>query len=292
MKVSCSWITGSLCVLLFTFVFAAPSAAQKITVDELVAKHRDSIGSKEKLESVKERLALGTSEFESKFPSKTAKGKAVVASRGEDYMFLVSLGSQEYPFEKIGFFSNRVSLPWVTAGTRSPLGAFVAEHEKMLTNGVFTGAISNSWALLNPTLYNAKTKIAGKRKVDGRDAHVLEFWPRGMDSAEFTIMMYFDTESFRHVRTEYRHTINPSQDTFGTLGRQAGVRQSLIESFADFKTVDGLTLPYSYNAHYTTESNNGTFEFFWRLALQQHLVNPNLAPNFFTFEPKSEKPVQ
>jgi hypothetical protein len=274
---------------LVTIVISAHAIrAQKMTVEELISKHRDSIGTAEKLSSVKERMGMGLSEFESKFPSRKANGKAIVASRGDDYMFLVSLSSQEYPFEKIGYFSNKVNLPFVSAGARSPLGAFISEHEKMLTTGVFTGTISGAWPLLDSDMSNAKLKLAGKRKAADRDAYVLEYWPKGMDSAEFTIILFFDTESFRHVRTEYRHTINPSQDTFGTLGRQAGVRQSLVETFSDFKTVDGLTLPYAYNAHYTTESNSGTYEFFWRLNLQQYLLNPNLAANFFTFDTKAK----
>ncbi len=287
MKSFYSRITGAICILSLTLVFAGAALAQKMTTDELVAKHRASIGTTDKLASVKERVAMGLSEFESKLPSKKASGKAVIASRGKDYMFLVSLSSQEYPFEKIGFFGNRVNLPWVTPGARSPLGAFIADHEKMLTDGAFTGSLSGGWALLDREMNGAKLKIAGKKKVDDRDAHVLEFWPKGMDSSEFTIRMFFDAETFRHVRTEYRRTINPSQDTFGKLGRQAGVRQSLTESFGDFKTVDGLTLPYSYNAHYTTESNSGTFEFFWRVTLQQYLINPNLDAKFFTFDKKS-----
>ncbi len=275
-------------IFIFSMVLISAHAirSQKLTVDELVSKHRASIGASDKLDAVKEQMAMGVSEFESKLPSKKANGKAVIASRGDDYMFLFSLSSQEYPFEKIGYFANRVSLPFVTAGARSPLGAFISEHEKMLTTGVFTGTISGAWPLLDDDLNNAKTKLAGKRKVDGREAYVLEYWPKGMDSAEFTILMFFDAESFRHVQTEYRHTINPSQDTFGKLGRQAGVRQSLIENFSDFKTADGLTLPYAYNAHYTTESNSGTYEFFWRFAVQQYLLNPNLAADFFTFETK------
>jgi maltooligosyltrehalose synthase len=287
MKIFYSRITGALCVLSLALILATSTLAQKMTVQELVSKHLESIGTKEKLDAVKERMAIGISEFESKFPSKKTNGKAVIASRGDDYMFLVSLNSQEYPFERIGYFQNRVNLPWVTAGTRSPLGTFVAEHEKMLTTGVFTGTLSGAWALQDENLNGAKTKLAGKKKVDDREAYVLEFWPKGMDSAEFTIRMFFDTETFRHLRTEYRHVINPSQDTFGRLGRQAGVRQGLTETFSDFKTVDGLTLPYKYDAHYTTESNSGTYEFFWRLALQQHLLNPNLDANFFTFEKKS-----
>jgi hypothetical protein len=280
-------------IFVFSAVLISVQAilAQKVTVEELISKHRDSIGASDKLAALKGRMAMGLSEFESKFPSKKTNGKAVIASQGDDYMFLVSLNSQEYPFEKIGYFSNKVNLPFVTAGARSPLGAFISEHEKMLTTGVFTGTMSGAWPLLDTDMRNAKTKLTGKRKVNGREAYVLEYWPKGMDSAEFTILMFFDTENFRHVQTEYRHIINPSQDTFGKLGRQAGVKQSVIESFGDFKTVDGLTLPYAYNAHYTTESNSGTYEFFWRLTIQQYLLNPTLGANFFTFEAKPKSNV-
>lgn len=287
MKYVCMRALCSIFVFSAVLFSAHAISAQKMTVEELISKHRDSIGPSDKLAAVKERMGMGLSEFESKLPSKKTNGKAVIASRGDDFMFLVSLNSQEYPFEKIGYFANRVSLPYVSAGARSPLGAFIAEHEKMLTTGVFTGAMSGAWPLLDPELNGAKTKLAGKKKVGDRDAYVLEYWPKGMDSAEFTIRMFFDAETFRHLRTEYRHVINPSQDTFGTLGRQSGVRQSLVETFGEFKTVDGLTLPYSYDAHYTTESNSGTFEFFWRLALQQYLLNPNLDANFFTFDKKA-----
>jgi hypothetical protein len=277
-------VVCSLFVLSTILVSSQAITAQKITLEDLVSKHRASIGTKQALASVKARMAMGLSEFESKLPSRKATGKAVITSRGEDFMFLVSLLSQEYPFEKIGYFGNRISLPFVTAGTRSPLGAFVAEHEKMLTTGVFTGAMSGAWPLLQDGMNEARTKLAGTRKVNDRDAYVLEFWPKGMDSAEFTILLFFDAENFRHVRTEYRHTINPWQDTFGKLGRQGGLRQSLVESFGDFKTVAGLTLPYGYDAHYTTESADGTYEYFWRLKLTQYLLNPNLDANFFTFD--------
>ncbi len=285
MKSFCDRFTGSVCVLALAVVFAGWALAQKMTADELISKHRASIGTKEKLDSIKERMAIGLSEFESKLPSIKTNGKALVASRGQDFMFLVSFNSREYPFEKIGLFSNRINLPWVAPGARSPLGAFVADHEKMLSDRVFTGSISGAWTLLDPKM-NAQVKLGGKKKIEGREAYGLEYWPKGVNSSEFTILMYFDAETFRHVRTEYRHVINPGQDTFGRLGRQAGVRQTLIENFGDFRTVDGLTLPYSYIAHYTTESNSGTFEYFWRLALQQHMLNPNLDAKFFTFEEK------
>src|SRR5829696_1611501 len=96
--------TVVLCALSLVLTFTASALAQKMTVEELVSKHRDAIGSKDKLASMTGLMAMGVSEFESKFPSKKVNGKGVVASRGNDYMFIISLGSSEYPFEKIGYF--------------------------------------------------------------------------------------------------------------------------------------------------------------------------------------------
>lgn len=278
--------------LTFVFFIALVGAssrvllAQELSGEALIAKHLESIGTKEKLAAIKNRMAVGASMFESKLPAKSTAGKAIVASDDRNLMFLTSFNSQEYPFEKIGSFDGKTSLPWVTAGTRSPLGAFLADHEKILGDGLFTGSISGRWALLDLDAKKASIKAGGTRKVDGKRLYVLEYYPRGMGSTEFTIRLFFDSETFRHTRSEYRDQISPSQDRFGQLGRQAGVRIQLIETFDDFKTVDGVTLPHSYRLDYRTESNSGVYEFVWGIKIQEYRFNNNLAPDFFAFDTK------
>ncbi len=260
--------------------------AQDLKSEELVAKHLESIGTKEKREAVKNRIAIGTSTFESKLPAKSTGGKALVASDDGNLMFLASFSSQEYPFEKIGNFGGSISLPRVTGGARSPLGAFLADHAKILSDGLFAGSISEGWALLDLESRKATLKSSGTKNIDGKKLYFLEYYPKGLGSTEFTIRLYFDSETFRHVRSEYRDQINPSQDRFGTLGRQAGVRIQLIEIFDDFKTVEGLTLPHSYRIDYRTESNSGVYEFIWGIKIQTYRFNNNLAVDFFSFDVK------
>jgi len=85
MKSFYSRVTGSICILSLTLAFVGAALGQKMTTDELGAKHRASIGTKEKLDSVRKRVTMGVGEFESKLPFKKTSGKAVVASRGKDY---------------------------------------------------------------------------------------------------------------------------------------------------------------------------------------------------------------
>lgn len=260
--------------------------AQNLKVEDIIERHLESIGSKEKRDAIKNRMALGISSFESKLPAKTTNGKAVIASDDRNLMFLASFNSQEYPFEKIGYFNEKTDLPWVTAGMRSPLGAFLADHSKILSDGLFTGTISEYWSLLDLKSKKAKVKVSGTKKIDGKNVYVIEYYPKGLGSTEFTISIYFDSETYRHIRTEYHDQINPSEDRFGQLGRQAGVKIQLIETFDAFKTVDGLTLPYSYRADYLTDSNSGVYEFIWGIKIQEYRFNQNLATDFFKFDTK------
>ena len=262
------------------------SFGQDLKTDEIIAKHLESIGTKEKLAGIKNRLVMGASSFESKLPSKKTGGKALIVSEGTNLYFIASFASKEYPFEKIGYFNDKMSLPFVTSGARSPLGAFIADHEKVLSDGVMTGSMSNTWILINWQKYKATIRSGGTKKIDGRKAYVLDYFPKGGGSGEFTIKMFFDAENFRHIRSEYRHEISPKQDTFGQLGRQGGLKMRLTENFADFKDADGLMLPHSYTLNYQTDSNSGTFEYIWGVAVTQYMFNRKLEDNFFTFETK------
>ena len=271
-------------LLMNIFVFSIKS--QDLTADEIVSKHLDSIGTKEKRDAVKNRLVGGASEFESKLPNRKTAGKAIFVSEANDLFFVSSFNSKEYPFEKIGFFKGKQNLPFVTAGKRSPLGAFIADHNKILSDGLLTGSISQTWLLLNLQEQKGTLKSAGTKKIDGQETYVLSYFPKNGGSTEFSIKLFFDKQNFRHVRTEYRHTIAARQETFGVLGAQTGVKISLIETFSDFKDENGLMLPHSYKIQYLTDSNRGTYEYNWGFTISTYLFNQNLAPDFFSFEEK------
>lgn len=258
--------------------------AQNLKPQEVIAKHLDAVGKKEARDGLKTLMAVGLSEFQSKLPTIKGGGKVVVVSNADNFFFLMSLNSKEYPYEKIGFFKDKISLPFVTSGARSPLGGFIAEHEKVLSDGLFGGVLSSRWALYDPEVRKARITSGGTKKIDDRKVHVLQYFTSDGGSTEFKIRLYFDAETFNHVRSEYYHEINPSQDRFGTLGRQAGLRLVLTEDFSDFKSVDGLTLPHSQKIKFLSSSNSGVFEYMWSIRVAQFRFNQKLAPDFFTFD--------
>lgn len=273
--------------LLFALCFFANTEikAQDLKPEEIIAKHLDSIGTQEKRGAVKNRFAAGVSQFESKLPSKKTAGKAVIVSEANNLFFIASFNSKEYPFEKIGSFSGKVNLPFVTAGTRSPLGAFINDHNKILSEGLLTGSISSMWSLLNPQLRKGKLDSEGTKKIDGRKAYVLSYYPDGT-AGKLTVKLFFDAETFRHIRTQYRDEVPAKDQAFGRLGLQAGVKIEMTENFGDFKDADGLTLPHSYKIQYMTDSNSGTYEYNWGFTISKYVFNQNLAADFFSFDEK------
>jgi len=134
-------------VLLLTIFFTG-SSAQTLTPQEIIDKHLASLGSREKRDSIKTLMAVGSSEFEAKVPLVKGGGKAIMVSDPNNLFFVMSLNSKEYPFEKVGYFGDKVNLPYMPAGGRSLLGGFLAENSKVLTNGLFSGVMSLRWPLL------------------------------------------------------------------------------------------------------------------------------------------------
>jgi hypothetical protein len=257
-----------------------------MSADEIIAKHIQSIANKDKLDSVTSRIAAGVSEFESKLPSKKTTGKAIIVGEGKNLMFVASFASTEYPFEKIGYFSGKQSLPLIPGGSRSPLGSFIAEHPSMLEEGLFGGVIALNWAPFNIKPDSSKIKLEGSKKVSGRDCYVLNYFSGSSGSSNFSIRLFFDKETFSHLRTEYRHVIPPQSVPSGILGTQTGLEQKVVEEFDDLRSEDGLTLPHRYKISYLTSSNSGTYEWIWGINITQYVFNQKLAENFFTFNEK------
>lgn len=274
------------CKVLFLSLFLISSivaaTADEMKPEQIIAKHLDSIGSKEKRDAIKNRMAIGTSDFESKLPSRKTSGKSIIVSELKDLMILSSFASGEYPYEKIGYFKGSVNIPLAWLSSRSPLGTFVADHSVLLTEGLLTGSISSVWRLLDPQFEKGRIESVGTKKVNGRNAYVLRYYPK-TNSGDFSVKMYFDAETFHHLRTEYRDAVPGAAPSFGVLGDQFGAVVQLTEDFGDFKKTDNLTFPHTYKIAYTLNSNRGTYEMEWNFKIEQYRFNEKLKENFFSF---------
>ena len=272
-------------ILALVAALAAASFGQNLKLDEIIAKHRASRGKAEVRQQVNTYFVTGLSEFGAKLPAIKGVGKVVMVSNADNYLFLMGLNSKEYPYEKIGYFDGKINLPFVTAGTRSPLGAFIADHKSVLDNGLFGGTTTKRW-ILDAERPSGKLIASGTKKIDGRKVYVIDFFPGDGASTEYTTRICIDAETFDHVRTEYRHEIAPKQDTFGTLGRQAGALLTLTENFGDYREVEGHRLPFSYSIVFSSSSQSGQYEYTWAIRVAEYRLNQKLAPDFFTFDPK------
>ena len=255
--------------------------AQKLKAEEIVAKHLEALGGAETLHSVTTRIESGTVVATFKTPT-TAElgGRAVLASDGQKNVLAMIFenSTSNYPHEKVGYDGRDVSGSYVRPGIRSTLGDFLLTHKNIVKQGIFGGSLSQAWTLLDPDR-KIKIEAGGSKKIGDRQAYVLKCYPSGSD---LKVTMYFDAESFQHVRTEYERSVvaqmgsNPE-----TSASQSETRYKLTEDFSDFKKEGGLTLPHGYKIQLEILGRNGSFRAFWELTLSQFQFNQKIDPTTF-----------
>src|ERR1051325_1701573 len=230
-------------MLLLTCLSSASEAqVQKLKAEEIIVKHLEAIGGNETLHSVSTRITSGTVVATFKTPT-TAElgGRVVLASEGPKNVtaMVFENSTSNYPHEKIGYDGRDVSGSYVRPGIRSSLGDFLLGHRKIVKQGFWGGALSQAWTLLDPDR-KLKVEAGGSKKIGDRQTYVLKCFPSGSD---LKVTMYFDAETFQHVRTEYERSViaqmgsNPE-----TSASQSETRYKLTEEFSDFKKEGGLTL--------------------------------------------------
>ena len=273
--------------LLFWLVFFIPACgvnvvAQKLTAPEVVAKHLASIGTANARTAVKSRIIAGGSQviFRTE-PAGQAIGKAVLASEGSKSLLGMSFPSPVYPREQFGFNGNTFIAAFVTPGVRSVLGSFLMTNDAIFKQGLMSGALSSDWALLDMRSRHAKVEYAGTKKIDDRSVHELKYFPS--NGSDLRISLFFEPETFRHVRTEYERIIPAQMDTRSLTNVQTREsRYKLIEEFSLFRQEGGLMLPHIYTIKLSVDTQGGTFLADWTLKFTQFTFNEKIDPNSFS----------
>ena len=280
-KWSTIYRVATMMLLLSCLSGAREAQAQKLKADEIIAKHLEAIGGMETLQSVSTRISRGTVVVTFKEPGTgQLGGRVVIASEGPKSMMAMAFdNATNYPHERIGFDGKDVSGGYVHPGSRSSLGDFLLTHQVILKQGIWGGELSQAWMLLNP---NRKVKIeaAGTKKIGDRQTYQLKCYPSGSD---LKITMYFDAETFHHVRTEYeRSVIAQMGGTPESSANQSETRYKLVEEFSDFKKEGGLTLPHAYKINLEiTTGRAGAVKAQWDLSLSDFKFNQHLEPGSF-----------
>lgn len=282
----------ALFVLIVIFLSANSLVAQKMNPEEIIAKHLDSIGVKEKRSAVKNQLIVGDVQFTAIGSAVPVNGKVVIFSAGEKSVWGMNLNSNDYPLDRFGYNGKDTRVGYIRPGVRSTLGGFILNYTELLREGMMGGALTSSWALLDTGLRRPKLSYDGTKKIGDKETYVLSYTPKG--SSDLSIKMYFDAKTYQHLRTEYNRVISARQgSTIDNSAGQGDDRFKLVEDFSDFKKAGTLTLPTTYTISYDSTTNasirsirNADKHFEWKFTITNFSYNQSLAENTFDIDAK------
>jgi len=273
-------------VLLLLLSLQLFSQAEKISIDDLLSKHRASIGTSDALAGATSRAMHGTGSLESKIGSAfLLQGEGQFASTPKMVVFALAFQNPVYPYEKVAFDGQNASYG-LPSGKTTILGNYLKAQGAILKDGLFGGSLSAAWPLLDMTsVPKAKLEMAGTTKINGITCYKVKY--SSSRTGPMKVTMYFDTATFRHVRTEYHYEIEPRIGTSPTDVRSSSrVEQyDMIEDFSDFKQGGKLTLPTTYKITVNTEgqieSAKGAVLRTWTFNIDQFYFDEKLTPEMF-----------
>ncbi|HEY6301564.1 MAG TPA: hypothetical protein VIX14_00735 [Terriglobales bacterium] len=238
-------------------------AKDEFQAGDFVKQHLNSIGTEQARAAVKNQLVLGSLTFQYLNVAGIVNGTLQFVSEGDKFVSVLKIPSPDYRGEQFATDGKKTAVSQPKPGIYSAMGGFVHLHDEILTEGLWGGTLSTAWALSHLDERRGKLQDQGLKKVDGRELHRVDYLPK--KSSDLLIELYFEPDTFRHVMTAYSYSVtNPGGGgPTASAGQQRGYFR-LEERFADFKTIDNLTLPtrwtitYSGNASLGSSRNTGS----------------------------------
>jgi len=268
--------------MIFSSALAHSSAGDKLSSDELVAKHLASIGSPENIAAAHTRVATGATQARLRLTNTAVElsGPAQLASDGDKFLLAMVFQSNNYPHEKASFDGENQVIGVLTQGGRTPLGNFLSSQPSLMKHGLIGGVLSSAWPLFNLSKRDAKLNYAGTDKVNGKPVHKLKYIPR--NTGDLIVNLYFDATTFQHVRSQYEYIVSARQGAVAEASAgQRDTRYKLVEDFSDFQPTGKLTLPHTYTINLSIEAPNRTQTLQWTINLQQFSFTETIDPSVF-----------
>jgi len=234
-----------------------------LTPEELVSKHLASIGAAELLRGGGSLVAEGRCRFEiRRGGAGSLPGRARLSSEGQRLRLELPFDSSEYFGERVVFDGRKTEIGFIQPGRRSPLGEFLNTYDVLVKEGLLAGVLTTAWPLLDVPARKAKLKYEGLKKVEGQSLHQLAY-KAAKDQGDIWVVMQFEPETFRHVRTLYGLKLRPSMAAaIDRSASQQDTRFEIEERFSDFGSADGLTLPRRWSL--TFEMDGPSTDALWR----------------------------
>jgi len=263
---------------------------------DLVAAHVRSLGDPETVAKKQSRTFIGTSEVKLiQGGNWTLKGNSMFLSQGPSLGIVLSYGDVNYPGEYFAYDGESVTVKHISPGRKSPVADFLYRFDTIMKQGLLGGALSASWQLL----FEARTADAQMKsrrvELEGRELYALEYRPRN-NVGNMKVEMFFEPDTFRHVRTEYRvqdrddatvgyNYLESAMTHIGDIGRaREDSYYRLVEKFDDYRKVGGMILPHRYVLEYSQEGGAGSFIAHWTMNARVWAFNPVLDEKLFQAE--------
>jgi hypothetical protein len=117
--------------------------------------------------------------------------------------FALRFPAKEYPGEGFVSDGSKTLVTQITPDSRSQLGQFIFENDFLLKEGLLFGSLSSAWALQHISEKQPKLEVTGIKSINERQLYEMKYTPKKANPAIQTYL-YFDPETFRHVRSQYR----------------------------------------------------------------------------------------
>jgi hypothetical protein len=279
-------LTFAVALLLVVFASARVATADKLKAEDVIAKHLEALGPAASRTSDRSRVVVGTARavFKASRGSGAIDGRAVFGSVQNKVLVAMAFTAPNYPGDKFGFDGKKLTIAYQTPGVRSTLGHFLLTNSSIVKEGLMGGTLSSAWPLLNLAERGAKVSYSGTEKIDGRAVHKLNYSPN--KGSDVKISLYFDSETFHHIRTQYELVIS-SRIAAGGVDNQAGQRETrykMVEKFTDYKKEGELNLPHSYALEFEIVKTNGSSSDKWEIKLEQFAFNQEIDSKSFNVE--------
>jgi len=278
-------VLASILILVVIAVsLAHANSDNKLTPADIISKHLESIGSSEARARSHGTKIKGTCKLIVKLGGNgQSAGQVLMASRGNQNLISLTFDSGE-AVTSFGFDGAKLSVTQFRPGRHNLLEQFFAEYEEIAREGLLGGTLSESWPLLALEQRNPKLEYVRAKKIDGRQLHAIKYIPR--KGSRLKVTLFFDLETFRHVRTEYEETVYSTEQTRipGGGGRLPSIdnqrtgaqRLNAFEEFSDFKPEGGLTLPHTYKFELSVQSQTRPLLVDWTFNLAAFKFNSPL----------------
>lgn len=260
-------------------VFCSSAFGQKLTAEEVMSKNLDSIAKNSVRSAIIDVSMIGDATFSSGPADKRPiSGKGVIASTPEKVAFAMTFTFSSYPMEKLIFDGKDLHVASPDLGRRSAFGEFLSGNNGLFSEGLFLGALNCGW-LLNPVKGRISSK--GVKKLDDKEVYVISY--EAKKGLGLTTNLYFDKETFHHVRSEYFRTIAAQMGPTPELSAsQPDTTEKLVEEFDDFKTENGITLPRNYRITLFWQRGGSTVrEYRYKFSFTNYYYNQKLDPTTF-----------